>query len=434
MENTNENYEIPKEIIDATINGDLVLFCGAGISTEGGILPNSFYTEIKNELNENSDIPFSSMMQKYCNTIPNGRKKLISKIRERFGYIKSFPELDRRAGQFHFELSEIYQIKNIVTTNWDDYFERNCGAIPYVSEKDMTFWDDEERNVLKIHGTISNIESIVATEDDYEKCYKKLETGLVGAKLKDFLARKTVVFVGFSFGDEDLNKIIEYLRTSLEDLYPHIYLVTLDNKLKEKTKYENCTELIMSGVSFITSLKKTLIKKKELVSSGIQQLIEEELKTFRIVHSDSSNINLKNHPLHIYCLAYQDGIIHCFERYMVKYVTGEYNVPGKNVGLANQYEKIKNKCLQSENYWDASYYEGYLNGLLFIEATNKEEGDIPLIPFFYLPSIKDGFINSEEYPKILGKESNRKSKYTKKANEMLKNVKDNDVVVHHPPF
>ena len=47
----NKPFELPEEIIEAAIEGNLVLFCGAGISTEGKtVLPYSFYESIKNEL------------------------------------------------------------------------------------------------------------------------------------------------------------------------------------------------------------------------------------------------------------------------------------------------------------------------------------------------------------------------------------------------
>ena len=41
-------FVMPKEILDAAKNGELVLFCGAGISTENkNVLPYSFYSSIK---------------------------------------------------------------------------------------------------------------------------------------------------------------------------------------------------------------------------------------------------------------------------------------------------------------------------------------------------------------------------------------------------
>ena len=114
----NKQFDMPKEIVDAAIKGDLVLFCGAGISTEGkNVLPFSFYSSVKEELDEkDNDISFCELMQKYCNQ-PNGRKKLLNKIRERFNYIHSFPELERQASSFHRELSEIHPIHTISCPN-----------------------------------------------------------------------------------------------------------------------------------------------------------------------------------------------------------------------------------------------------------------------------------------------------------------------------
>ena len=164
----NKPFTFPKEIIDAALDGELVLFCGAGISTESkNVLPYSFYTSIKNELDvKDESVSFSDLMQLYCNQ-PNGRKKLLKRIRERFNYISSFPELERQATAFHQELAQIYPIRTIITTNWDTYFEDYCGAIPITIPEDFAFWDDNSRCVLKIHGSIQNLSSIIATSEDY---------------------------------------------------------------------------------------------------------------------------------------------------------------------------------------------------------------------------------------------------------------------------
>lgn len=77
----NNPFTFPKEIIDAALDGELVLFCGAGVSTESkNVLPFSFYTSIKEALDvKDEDVSFSVLMQQYCNQ-PNGRKKLLKKF------------------------------------------------------------------------------------------------------------------------------------------------------------------------------------------------------------------------------------------------------------------------------------------------------------------------------------------------------------------
>jgi hypothetical protein len=80
--------------------------------------------------------------------------------------VRSFPTIDREAGSFASELSSVFPITEIVTTNWDDYFERNCAAQAFVTEADWAFWKSSDRKVFKLHGSISNPGSIIATEDD----------------------------------------------------------------------------------------------------------------------------------------------------------------------------------------------------------------------------------------------------------------------------
>ena len=75
----NKPFEMPKEIVEAAIKGNLVLFCGAGISTESReVFPYSLYTDIKNELSIEENLSFSKIMQRYCDK-PNGRKNLLKK-------------------------------------------------------------------------------------------------------------------------------------------------------------------------------------------------------------------------------------------------------------------------------------------------------------------------------------------------------------------
>ncbi len=117
-------------------------------------------------------------MSLYCGTNINGRQKLLQKIKFRFDYCKQFSELYRQASWFHHELSSIYYIKTIITTNWDDYFEQECGAIPITIPEDFAFYNLPDRKVIKIHGSISNYGTIVATKQDYANCYRRLNRGL----------------------------------------------------------------------------------------------------------------------------------------------------------------------------------------------------------------------------------------------------------------
>jgi len=86
--------------------------------------------------------------------------------------------------------------------------------------------------VFKIHGSINNYGSIIATEEDYKKCYKNLSSGLIGSRLKMVLATKVELFLGYSFGDKDFNKIYNLLRKEMNGILPHAYIITLDSSIK----------------------------------------------------------------------------------------------------------------------------------------------------------------------------------------------------------
>lgn len=431
----NKPFDMPVQIIKAAINNELVLFCGAGISTENkNVLPYSFYTFIKNELKIKKNLSFSELMQRY-EELPNGRRLLLKHIKDRFNYIDSFPELKKRATSFHRELSEIHQIRTIITTNWDTYFEECCGAIPLTKAIDLSLVDKNSRIVLKIHGSIDNLSSIVATTNDYEKCYESLQNGAIGARLKDVLANKTVVFIGFSFGDEDFSKIIEYLRKEMGDIYPHIYIVTIDETLKEKLGYDNSTAIVTNGTFFLHQLKTILCERGEIVNCQIEHIVEMFLAKLHEMHSNISIIDLDKFPSTIYTLSYQDGMIHAFERYLQMKKTGEYNNPCYITLQARQYDDIIHECHLKGNYWDESYFEGYLNGLIFIGECDKKDIDKLIFPpLFYLPNSKIDISSIDDFYSKLTKLTNSKSKFNKYALNIVRDNYAEGLVVHHPPY
>ena len=431
----NKPFELPTEIVDAAIKGELVLFCGAGISTEGkNVLPFSFYESVQEELEiEDDSIPFSNLMQQYCDK-PNGRKMLLKKIRERFQYIHSFPELERQATQFHRQLAEIHPVHTIITTNWDTYFEEYCGAVPITIPEDLAFWDEHSRFVLKIHGSINNLSSVIATSDDYQKCYKQLQNGIIGATLKNILATKMVVFIGFSFGDEDFAQIMEYLRNELGELYPHIYMVTLDDTLKERLNYRNCTSIITSGTYFLHQLKNKLIEKDAIRNCSVLPLISTTLEAMEKLHEKISKINLLEFPSAIFTLAYQDGVIHAWERFLQNYNTGEYNCPSYIERIVRNYEKRIEDLYKEGNYWDASYFEGYTNGVALIGICNFEPEAINEFAFVFLPNAREVLSSYEIYMEELKRVSNTRSKYHRYAKKIIDGIIDEEMVVHHPPY
>lgn len=428
-------FKMPEEIIDSLLNGKLVLFVGSGVSTENAtVFPLTLYEYICDELNISNNLSFSKVMSLFCEK--KGRKVLLQKIKKRFDYVFSFPQIYNFATRFHQELSTIYLIKDIFTTNWDDFFERECAAIPIVTSEDFAFWDLPGRKVFKIHGSINNIGTLVATEEDYKKCYQNLKSTLLGNYLRMSLATKTIVFIGYSFGDEDFNKLYQLLKSEMKELLPHSYLVTLDKNAIEKFQKMKITPIITDGTYFIHSMKKILIEKEVMIDDHILEKASTLLELVIIIHHKSLNkYNLIEYPNLFYTYMYQDGLIDALSRVKFCKKTGEYSHDCFIYNSIETYEVMLNEKNNNNCYSDVAYIEGYINGLYYLVAEKKED-----IPLFYIYGYKEigsyEAISSEEFEKILeNKEVYDENAYKYAQNIVKKRVKgDPETIIHHAPF
>lgn len=170
-------FTVSEHLLEAIASGNAAVFAGAGVSTENRTYARrTFYEEICSELKIPEGQPFPKVMDVYCSQ-PDGRLKLLSKIKKRFDYFISFDEFYLAMTQFHRSISSLYVLNDIITTNWDDFFERECNFDAFVYDSDLAFWDASRRRVMKIHGSITNFGSIVATSADYRRSFKRLNDG-----------------------------------------------------------------------------------------------------------------------------------------------------------------------------------------------------------------------------------------------------------------
>lgn len=427
-------FEMPMEIVDAVTKGQLVLFAGAGISTENNrIFKETLYQDIANELkiDLNSGVPFPKLMSKYCASNKNGRQKLLEKIKYRFDYCHQFNELYRSASTFHRALAPFWMIKNIITTNWDDYFERECNAIPIVTAEDFAFFNIDQRKVFKIHGSISNYGSVIATEEDYKNCYKNLNSGLVGANLKTLLATKTILFVGYSFNDFDFLKVLDYLKKEMGNILPHLYILTLDDLMNDRLSKFKTTIIKVDGLYFLETLRKHFEKNDYILpEENIDRLYLIEHLNHTTHQLVSDHYEKKKCPSLIYCLFYQDGIQHAIDYLQYKAKTGETYSPYRLIKQLDIYElRIKKDLVKIRNYADLAYVEGYIQGLRVPIMFDNPKN----FPLFFL--FGKGPTNDV---KFFTKSINKGLVYHKSAEiygqRFFKEFLKSDMIMHHKPF
>jgi hypothetical protein len=431
-------FEIDDQLIESFKTGNLVLFAGSGISTEQrAVFPFTLYEDVCCDLGIKLEdgLSFSELMTEFCKQ-NNGRAKLLQKIKDRFSYIESFPELYRLATAFHSELSTMYNINTILTSNWDDYFEKECGAIPFVTAEDFAFWSTPGRKVFKIHGSVNSFGSIIATKEDYQKCYNQLTNGVIGSYLKLSLATKTIVYIGFSFQDNDFLKIHDYLLNEMKDIFPQSYIVTLDESSDARFREHKLIPIYTDATHFLSVLKKRLIDKDLMLPDNIYNKVKAFLYKVNIEHDKfSQQNNIEKHPEDIYTFCYQDGLKHALERIIALKNTGYYSHGCNVVNQIKAYEKLKKEKMKKSKYPDVSYIEGYITGLYTVLICKAEPTLLKLNPLFYIFGCEKNLTNYTDYKKYRKNAEKLHKKAYKYAQRIVKEeIRNSDLIYHHIPF
>jgi hypothetical protein len=127
-------------------------------------------------------------------------------------------------------------IRTIVTTNWDNLLEKQF------EEERITcdvIWKDQQvgatthrRKILKVHGTLEDIDSIIFSEDDYFRFANS--SSIYKQYLGTLLATSTVLFVGYSYSDFDFRLMFHSIRQQLNIMARKSYIFTPNATEAEK--------------------------------------------------------------------------------------------------------------------------------------------------------------------------------------------------------
>lgn len=427
-------FVLPEEIVNEI--HDVVMFVGAGISTETKrAFPDTFYEGILEELElkKGNAFSFPEVMSLYVKKF-GSRSPLIHKIRERFDYFKAWPELLSCATEFHEEIAAFPCVKNFVTTNWDDFLETVANVTPFVHNTDVPFWDTSSKRVLKIHGSINDLGSIIATEEDYKKCYRELNKNTIGSKLKLLLAQNIVIFIGYSFQDEDFQRIYKYISSKMGDFRRRAYVVTLDKSNEKNWAKYNLKPIYTEGSYFVHKLRKRFEKKGCLLPlESLSKVFALQELALKIHNKTSKKYKYAEFPEIIYCTSYQDGVLHAFQYLINKAKSGKSLCVEYLKNSINSYENLVQKYRL--NWLEHSYLEGYLTGLYLFNGVMFPDVKLKCVPpFFYYNEIHNKkFIDEKDFEKSL-KLTGVRSKKRQKARKFIERLNmDDSVIFHHIP-
>ncbi|WP_295199533.1 SIR2 family protein [uncultured Chryseobacterium sp.] len=207
-----------------------VYFIGSGISVPSGLpdwkrLMEKFVKEIGIDKVENTDdLPL--LAQYYINE--KSKVDLYKAINTDF--------IKKKPNDYH-NLFKITNIKTIWTTNYDDLLEKtftnNC-EVKISDSEVFTFLEDNEKiEIIKVHGSIKHkIKDLVITQSDYEDFF--INKPIIVQRLKVDLLQKSFVFMGYNYGDPNIQNILTEVRRLKSDKNKIRHYILLKNKTDQK--------------------------------------------------------------------------------------------------------------------------------------------------------------------------------------------------------
>lgn len=164
-----------------------------------------------------TDSTFTELRSKYRDDIIKGTSALKIGVSDYFLSLEQkfkTPELSK-------EIESLKKCKKniagIITTNFDRYLETLFPELQaYIGQDELLFNPSYAvGEIYKIHGCASKPETLVLTQSDYTQFRKKY--AYLSAKLLTVFLEHPIVFIGYSFNDPNIRKIIADIVECLND-------------------------------------------------------------------------------------------------------------------------------------------------------------------------------------------------------------------------
>ncbi|WP_086235061.1 SIR2 family protein [Campylobacter devanensis] len=201
----------------------LSIFAGAGISANSG-LPT--WSELIEDISKDL---YGDREHKENNLVL--AEKFYNQFGENYYYQKlnEFIPSDKQPNDLHKKIVRL-NIKNLITTNWDNLFEKaiddeGCFYDTIKKDEDIGFTTGFSR-LIKMHGSLEN-QNIVFKEDDYLKYPDNFP--LIENYIKGIFSTDLVVLMGYSLSDSNVKQIISWVNSKASNIKP-VYFIKIDKK------------------------------------------------------------------------------------------------------------------------------------------------------------------------------------------------------------
>jgi hypothetical protein len=245
------------------------------------------------------------------------------------------------------------------------------------------------------------------------------------------LATKTIIYMGFSFTDDDLLRIQRLLSSEMKGMLPRSYIVTLDKASDARFRAEGLIPIYTDATYFLSQVKRRLVSEHRMLADdrfdGVRQFLDEMIDRH---HELTDLIDMRQHPELLYCSHYQDGLIHALDRILNLRKTGHYSNGGNALGTEMAYQELRKKKVKSGSYSDVAYIDGYTNGHLFL-VTDDEFRKI--VPRYYVYGDGGSILSLGAYKRVAKTAATLHKAAMTRAKQIIEHFPGN-VVLHHIPM
>jgi formylglycine-generating enzyme required for sulfatase activity len=206
---------IPEELLEQLERGNVLLFIGERIvhDAEGRAVVDRLAAQLaaRSGLLADEDASFPEAAQAYQDE--KGRQALVQFLRDELEALGDEPQ------RVHHLIAGLTDCDLLVTTCLDRRLERAFEAAGrpldvIVSRLDVAFEEEHKAQLYKLRGSLEQVESLVLTEDDYETFFEDQDS--LSVVLQSYLARKTILFVGYDLADPHFKRLYRKVTAPLD--------------------------------------------------------------------------------------------------------------------------------------------------------------------------------------------------------------------------
>ena len=276
-----------ERLITLIRNKEIILWAGSGLSLYAGYPSGT----------EFCDIICNAAKSKSDKAILARHKSVLMNIAEEFeqlysrdglmglvsAYFDKAPSVNPHA---HYLCTQIPQIDTIITTNYDHLFEYAYGDnLCTVVGTQYKASDKKPVTLYKIHGDSSDSASVVLTSKDYAKFYEGLNS-LIWNKLKVILAEHSVLFIGYSLEDKNIEDIFEKVLSQVDTSESEFFIAVptlAEHKLRHFNTICKTTHIPIDGETLLSLVEKNI--RENIVFDAIDKKISiDEAQTVAYKH------------------------------------------------------------------------------------------------------------------------------------------------------